>query len=96
VLLLGGTGAGKSTLSHFLAGSKMVRSLKVGSRSIYILEPESILPDLENTRIGHESRSETKGINAIEVTCSETQKKKKEKKKKSIFAILQAYSTPTA
>jgi hypothetical protein len=35
VLLLGCTGAGKSTIVHYLAGSKMVKKFIKGSRSTY-------------------------------------------------------------
>jgi energy-coupling factor transporter ATP-binding protein EcfA2 len=62
ILLLGSTGAGKSTLMHFLAGSKM-RLTEVSG--IEHLEPEVVMTGLEDVTYSCSSRSETSGIHAI-------------------------------
>jgi energy-coupling factor transporter ATP-binding protein EcfA2 len=62
ILLLGSTGAGKSTLMHFLAGSKM-RVTEISG--IEHLEPDIVMSGLEDVTYSCSSRSETTGIHAI-------------------------------
>ena len=64
ILLLGSTGAGKSTLMHFLAGSKM-RMIEV--RGTQCLEPEVVMEGLEDIAFSRSSRSETSGIRAVTI-----------------------------
>ena len=71
ILLLGGTGSGKSTTIHFLAGSKMVISkveIEPGKVIEHItpVEPYSN-PALNNVSISSKAESETRYINAIPV-----------------------------
>ena len=62
IILLGSTGVGKSTLMHFLAGSKM-RVTDV--EGIPHLEPEEVMSGLEDVKFSCSSRSVTTGIHAI-------------------------------
>ena len=62
ILLLGSTGVGKSTLMHFLAGSRM-RVTTVGG--IPHVEPEKVMSGLEDVKYSCSSRSETTGIHAV-------------------------------
>ena len=62
ILLVGSTGVGKSTLMHFLAGSKM-RMTNVDG--IPHVEPEEVKSGLENVKFSCYSRSETTGIHAV-------------------------------
>lgn len=62
ILLIGSTGVGKSTLMHFLAGSKM-RMNEVNG--IEYLEPEVVMSGLEDVTFSCSSKSETTGIHAI-------------------------------
>ena len=62
ILLLGNTGVGKSTLMHYLAGSKM-RPTKVNG--IPHLVPEEVMSGLEDVKFSCTSRSVTTGIHAI-------------------------------
>jgi hypothetical protein len=64
ILLLGGTGAGKSTTIHFLAGSKMHEVMIQG---IGHIEPIAPVPGLESFVTSPFARSETKSINAIKI-----------------------------
>jgi hypothetical protein len=64
ILLLGVTGAGKSTTIHFLAGSKMKKIMVKGMKHI---APETPLPELESFVTSPFTRSETKSINAVKI-----------------------------
>jgi GTP-binding protein EngB required for normal cell division len=67
ILLLGGTGAGKSTTIHFMAGSHMQRTIVSGIRHI---ASDGSLPELDSFVATPFSRSETRSINAIEIELS--------------------------
>ena len=67
ILLLGSTGVGKSTLMHYLAGSKM-RPTKVNG--IPHLVPEEVMSGLEDVKFSCASRSVTTGIHAITMNMS--------------------------
>ena len=67
IILLGSTGVGKSTLMHFLAGSKM-RVTDVDG--IPHLEPEEVVSGLEDVKFSCSSRSVTTGIHAITMNMS--------------------------
>lgn len=64
ILLLGGTGAGKSTTIHFLSGSTMVMEQLDGFEHI---APQSYDKSLETFTTSPYARSETKTINSINI-----------------------------
>ena len=68
ILLLGSTGAGKSTLMHFLAGSHM-RMTEIDG--VEHLEPEGVMTGMEDVSLSCSSRSETTGIRAINMHFNE-------------------------
>lgn len=65
VLLLGGTGAGKSTTIHWLAGSKMQKIFVEGLKHIAPIEADI---ELESVTTSPYTRSETRSINAVKVS----------------------------
>ena len=64
IVLLGSTGVGKSTIMHFLAGSKMSFTDVDG---VPHLEPVDVIRGLEDVKVSCSSKSETTGINAVTV-----------------------------
>ena len=64
IVLLGSTGVGKSTIMHFLAGSKM-RVIDV--EGVPHLEPVDVIRGLEGVKGSCSSISETTGINAVTI-----------------------------
>ena len=69
LLLLGGTGTGKSTTIHFLAGSKMEKRKVSGLTHISPVTVKN--PDLISFSTSPFLRSETRSINAITINASE-------------------------
>lgn len=68
IILLGSTGAGKSTMMHFLAGSRMIFTDVDGIRH---LEPEVVMNGLGDVKLSCSSTSETTGIHAVKVQGKE-------------------------
>ncbi|ETO02742.1 hypothetical protein RFI_34671, partial [Reticulomyxa filosa] len=69
ILFIGGTGAGKSTLVHFLAGSKMEKQTVDGKPHI---APVNIINKaLNNVTCSASAKSETKYITAIPINLKE-------------------------
>jgi len=67
ILFLGGTGSGKSTTIHFLAGSKMIETKMKGLNHIAV-DPASVKsPDLKNITISPFAQSETRYITPVRV-----------------------------
>ncbi|KAL4489802.1 hypothetical protein ABPG72_022442 [Tetrahymena utriculariae] len=70
ILLLGGTGAGKSTTIHFLAGSKMVEEkieIQQGEFLQYIAPNEIKNEDLNKIKVGFQAKSETRFITPVNI-----------------------------
>lgn len=67
ILLLGTTGAGKSTTIHFLAGSEMQRVSRHGIRHI---EPLTSNVELQSFITSPSAQSETRSVNAITLDAS--------------------------
>ncbi|ETO08112.1 hypothetical protein RFI_29278 [Reticulomyxa filosa] len=65
ILLLGGTGAGKSTLIHFLAGSTMKEQIVDGVRHIAPVQIKN--KALANVRTSAKAESETRYITAVPI-----------------------------
>lgn len=68
ILILGCTGVGKSTLIHFLAGSKMTFT---EIDEIPHLGPETIMDGLEDVVVSCSSVSATTGIHAVSIKTTE-------------------------
>ena len=68
ILLLGNTGAGKSTTLHFLAGSKMIATRIKGLNHIMAASWKN--PDLRNVTTSPSAKSETRFIIPISVDLS--------------------------
>ena len=66
VLLIGFTGAGKSTLIHFLAGAKMTETVIDGTHHIHPVMPHH-RKELELFVTSYIPKSETKALRAIEL-----------------------------
>ena len=76
ILLLGGTGAGKSTTIHFLAGSDMIHTevnghLHIGPNesTCYRGKDATFVKDLEQITLSNSSGSETRSILSVTVEC---------------------------
>lgn len=65
ILLLGGTGAGKSTTIHWLGGSTMKKTFVGGLK--HIAPVEVLGSELESVTTSPFTRSETRSINAVKV-----------------------------
>ena len=70
ILLLGGTGSGKSTTIHYLAGSKMER-LKVSGKKYHIAPTEIRNDRLKKVITSSSAKSETRYITTIPVNYSD-------------------------
>ena len=68
IVLIGSTGVGKSTIMHFLAGSKM-RFTDV--EGVPHLEPVDVIRGLEEVKVSCSSISETTGINAVTIEMND-------------------------
>lgn len=72
ILLVGGTGAGKSTFLHFLSGAKLKRTVnyggKIGMNHIEVVE---CVEGLESVTVSPFMKSETKGIRAVGIKKSD-------------------------
>ncbi|CAF4328451.1 unnamed protein product, partial [Rotaria magnacalcarata] len=67
ILFLGGTGSGKSTTIHFLAGSKMIETKMKGLNHIAVDLASVKNPDLKNITISPFAQSETRYITPVRV-----------------------------
>jgi len=67
IMLIGDSGVGKSTLMHFLAGSKLVKRKNYQGSGMDHIEPEVVLPGLEEFTLSPFMKSETHGIHHCKV-----------------------------
>ncbi|CAF4581295.1 unnamed protein product [Rotaria sp. Silwood2] len=65
IFFLGGTGSGKSTTIHFLAGSKMIENKVTGLNHLSLVEINN--PDLKHITTSPFARSETRYITSVKV-----------------------------
>jgi ABC-type glutathione transport system ATPase component len=70
VLLLGSTGSGKSTTTHYLCGS-LLEKVKAENNLDHIQAQKIICKDLLKVKISNASRSETRYITPIKVELDE-------------------------
>ncbi|CAG9315972.1 unnamed protein product [Blepharisma stoltei] len=71
ILLIGVTGAGKSTTTHFLCGSKLDRILEDGVRHIKAVAIKN--PTLKNISISSHAQSETRYITLVPINIKDSQ-----------------------
>ena len=71
ILFLGGSGSGKSTTIHFLAGSKMIEKTVNG---LYHIAPDEVRnPDLRNVTTSPFAQSETRYITSVTVNFEDVE-----------------------
>jgi predicted GTPase len=67
VLLLGSTGSGKSTTTHYLCGSLLEKVVSEKNKLEHIQAVKIVCRDLQKVKISNASRSETRYITPIKV-----------------------------